>query len=745
MGKIKFLFIVTFLLSLNAFAQSIEGVVLSAEDSLSPIPGAKIQCLEQQFTTITNAKGEWVIENVDADHILLSISSLGFETLTLDHPEFTNNRLIVYLQPSHRDLDKVIVSTEGKLQRESITNVVSLPMTELETIPTSNIGEALDNIPGVTTTSLGQGISKPVIRGLSGSQVVTYINGLRLQSQQWGGDHGLPITSLGVGNLEVIKGPASLLYGADALGGVIYFSDLPYAPNNTVEGFVRTSFFSNSLGTNNQAGISLRKNKWRFQFYAGYDNHADYGVPTGPQVANSRYNQTSGKFNVGYVHKNWISNIRYNYYYGRIGLPGHSHEVVTDSTAFFTSQQNRSLNLPAQNVQNHAALWENKFFLKNHEFNANLGFTYNDLKEYEEKYFTPAFAFQLSNLFYNVKWKWHLTNHLDWINGTQGMFQQNRNAETAEEILIPNADMNDIGVYSLLVYELKKWRFLAGGRWDNRQINTFGTIPFQNNYSGVNYSLGFVRNGDKSTWRFNASSGFRAPNSIELLSNGIHHGAFRYEIGNTNLKPEKAMQLDMSFGLHLEDFELIINPYFNLLNNYIIITPTDSIIDEFNVYEYQQLDQAILYGSDFGLHYHPHGAHWLHLETALSTVFAEDLNQSALPQIPATSINTQIRFMFENKSQFKNLNLAFQHQYFFKQNRVVPFELTTGDYHLINASLNITTDTENPVNVGIGVRNLLNTAYIPHLSQLRNIGIPNPGINAFVSVKYEFKSNLKTK
>ena len=231
---------------------------------------------------------------------------MGYRTLHTDVYLHPDSAVSIAIAPLHYELDKVIISNNGYLHRESITNVESLDINDPSRIQTTTLAQTIAEMPGVYQTGIGVGIGKPVIRGLSGSSVVTYVNGLRIQNQQWGDDHGLPVTSLGIGSVEVIKGPASLLYGADALGGVLYFVDEPYAEKNTLSTSFSSRFESNSLGTVNQAGVKYSKNKLRVNFYAGYDNFADYEVPNGKQVLNSRFNQSSAKLAIGYVRKRWI-------------------------------------------------------------------------------------------------------------------------------------------------------------------------------------------------------------------------------------------------------------------------------------------------------------------------------------------------------------------------------------------------------------------------------------------------------
>lgn len=393
-------------------------------------------------------------------------------------------------------------------------------------------------------------------------------------------------------------------------------------------------------------------------------------------------------------------------------------------------------------IKNHFVSVENKFFLGNQELFITLGNTNNSLKEHEEKFFFPDIIMNLNNTLYNIKWRSRLGDRWESIVGSQGMLQLNENGADAVEILIPDSRTTDVGIYGLMRYRYKKWRVMFGGRYDRRDIQTYNTETFTNGYNGLNYSAGFAYMGHQSTVRFNASSGFRAPNASELLSDGVHHGSFRYEIGDTTLTTEKAVQLDASYALHFDDLEIIVNPFFNYMRDYIYIDRTDSVIDQFNVYQYNQANSAILYGTDFGFHYHPHKAHWLHLETSFSTVFAEDDNKNPLPLIPQTRMNSQLKFETDMEGTFEIQDVVLQYIYFFEQNRLGILETVTPAYGVLNAGINMKVNWEHPLFISAGVRNILNYEYIDHLSLLKDYGIPAPGINAYVSVRFEFAKQL---
>jgi iron complex outermembrane recepter protein len=727
---------------------SIKGKVIDAQ-SKEPIAFASVFFLDIDAGTSTNELGEFAYSANLPQNIKIKVKAIGYETKIIIVSNPNSDAVVIELTPTHMELHEVSVSTTtGVLQRYSITNIETKTIAELNTIQTTNLGDAIANIPSVYNMSTGIGISKPVIRGLSGMRVVTYLNGLRIENQQWGGDHGMGVTENGIGGVEIIKGPSSLLYGADALGGVVYFTDENYAKHNHIEAFAESQFETNTMRTRNFSGVKLSKNNLRVNLFGSYYNSADYQLPNGNYVTNSRFKESNLKASVGYNKKNWVMNLRYNYVTNRIGLPGHTHDSIIVPELFQSELQRRNETIPVQLITNHYTLLENTFYFNKSDVKIWLGNTYNKLTEFDEKVTIPGVDKILVNNIYNVRYRTNSGKSSHFIIGSQGMFQQNINGERALEILIPDALMNDVGVYALFQTEYRDWELQTGLRFDNRAINSLtffkGNEPFSRSYNGFNYSAGAAKSIKKFLFRANVSSGFRPPHLSELLSNGVHHGTLRFEIGDKNLQSELATQLDISAEYSSDHIRLVVNPFYNYIQNYIYITPQNLRIDGMPVFNYTQTKAAELYGGDVGVHYHPHFAHQLHFEHTVSYIHAQDDANQPLPLIPQTRFNSILRFEFKNKQKFQLENISLQHLYFLPQNNVVSYETTSPSYQLIHIGANFKWESSNPIFIKIGVRNLLNENYIDHLSRLKDIGLEAPGRNIYVSLKMNINYKLNT-
>lgn len=734
--------------SFPMLAQKIVGRVLS-ESTAKGISSATVYIVETDQSSLTDSLGRFSIVKPKTETFRMKISAKGFQnqfiTIKTEQIDF-----VFYLVSQHVDLQEITISgSSTQVQNQNPFHIETRKLSELTNISAINMGEVIARIPGVYQASLGNGISKPVIRGLQGMRVVSLLNGLRIEGQQWGGDHGMGIAELGVGSVEVIKGPSSLLYGADALGGVLYFSDAPFAATGTRE--IQTY----GLGqTNTMGGVGRflwkeSRDKVRWMLGASYTNHADFQLPSGKFAENSRFNEFVLKSAVGFNGKKSVHNLRYNYIHSTTGIPGHSHDTMVSPETFQVDIQRRKYSLPAQFFSNHYFSSDNKWYTSKNEYQVLAGWTYNQLIEFDEKVTIPSLSMNLMNSLYSVKWTNKAIENLKITSGIQGMFQVNNNEPNASDTLIPNSRTFDNGIYTSMQYTYKLWNFQAGARYDLRNINTLhsfsGSDALTRNFGGFNSSLGGVYAGKKLTFRTSLSTGYRAPHLTELVSNGFHHGALRFEIGDQNLVPEYASQIDVTTEITQDHFVLIFNPFINQIRNYIYLQPVDSLVDNIPVFEYRQLSSVLFYGGDIGFHYHPHFAHNLHIESSVSLIYAKTKSDSSISLIPQPRFQNSVRYSFNMGKKVTLKELFVQYTLMGAQNNVAFIETPSNAYHLLDASLSFEIKGKQPIQFNLGCKNILNVRYIDHLSRLKNIGMPGAGRNFYVSFTYNLTQNLKNK
>ena len=700
-----------------------------------PIPGASVYAPDIQKGTVTDGSGTFTLNGVPAGRLTVVASFIGYKTFTGSaNIAKGDNSLTIVLEQQIHEIDEVIVSTAfNRLQSQNVMKVEHAGIKQFQQRGIATLTDGLATIPGVSQVSTGVSIGKPVIRGLSGNRVLVYTQGVRLENQQFGEEHGLGLSESGMESVEVIKGPASLLYGSDALGGVLYFNPERFADANQSAFNFSQKLMSNTLGSVTSIGIKTSKEKWKFLARGGFSSHADYMISDG-RVENTRFSEADFKTAAGYSDNNISSVIRYNYNRLSTGLP---------EGEYGANYTGRSPEFPRQEVGSHILSLQNKIFLGSSSLEANIGYVFNDRKEFEDSE-DPALRMKLSTANYDLRYHFPKPNNLAVIAGVQGMFQSNTN--TAPEILIPDATVRDAGVFATANLDLEKHVLQAGLRYDFRAIKTDEMggehedayfAPVDKNFSSFNASAG-VRSkwNEKLTTRLNLASGFRAPNLAELTSNGEHEGSNRFEIGNAELETEQNFQSDLNLELKSGHFEFFVNGFYNHINRYIFIAPTGEIVDENPVYRYTQADAA-LYGGEAGVHFHPHPLDWLHFESSFETVTGKRRDGANLPLMPANSWSNTLRGEFDFgkiKDAFARLTV----QYFAPQDRPGEFEFHTPEYALLHLGVGGSfTVGKSRWDLALHGKNLLDRRYVSHLSRLRIDEVPDMGRNIILSLNVE--------
>jgi iron complex outermembrane receptor protein len=256
-------------------------------------------------------------------------------------------------------------------------------------------------------------------------------------------------------------------------------------------------------------------------------------------------------------------------------------------------------------------------------------------------------------------------------------------------------------------------------------------------YQGFNASAGGVYHTERATIRASFSSGYRAPHLTELLSNGFHHGALRYEVGDVDLSPEYASQADFTVEITGDHLVLLYNPFVNAIRDYIYLQPLGYDVDGIPAFAYDVLPEVLFYGNDVGLHYHPHFAHNLHFETTWSYINTRIPTDSSVSLLPPQRLQTTVRYSFEGRRKFGLREVNVMHTYMDVQRKVAFMEVPGESYHLLDAALAFELTGRQNWEFRFGMKNVLNDRYIDHLSRLKNIAMPAPGRNAYVSIQFK--------
>lgn len=709
---------------------TLSGIISDSNDN-NPIEQVTVYFPQLEKGAVTNIKGEYSITHLPSGEYNVVVSYLGYQTYSKSITIVSgSNALDVELTPSVIEMEEVILSTPfHKLQSDNVMKVETAKVADLKAMGSTTLAQGITTIPGVESVSTGMGIGKPVIRGLSSNRVLVYSQGIRIENQQFGDEHGLGINDAGVESVEVIKGPASLLYGSDAMGGVLYINPEKFSMTNTMEGDVNLDYFTNTEGVNANAGFKSSGNAFKFLIRGGITTHADYNTGDDLRVTNSRFQEYDLKTGIGYQVSNFKTELRYNYNNADLGIP----EEIGEQT------KKRSPDLPYQQIDNHILSSKTNLFFNNSSLETTIGYTFNVRKEFEDGEESAALHMELATLSYNLQY--HLPKWGKWeiITGVQGMRQSNENF--GEEVLIPNAITNDIGLLATSHIHINKSDVQIGLRYDHRTIdgeangisNDEGYIPeIDRSFESLNAAVGYKFNiMSDLVARLNVATGFRAPNLAELTSNGVHEGTNRYEIGNPNLSNEQNLQTDIGLEYKAEHIEFFINGFHNSINDFIYIEPNGEFIDENVVFIYNQQD-AKLYGGEIGFHLHPHPLDWLHIKSSYETVTGKLKSNQYLPLIPANNLTNTVRVEFNNdkESSVRDGYAFITLKSIFNQNSISAFEEETDGYTLLNIGIGGHIQVfGQKMNVHISGNNILDKSYVSHLSRLKTDGILNIGRN----------------
>ena len=635
------------------------------------------------------------------------------------------------------ELNEIVLSTPFKESvKNNVIKINKLNLNNLNYIKRQNLSNAIQEIPGVSIISTGPGISKPVIRGLSSNRVTVFNQYMRVENQQWGDEHGMELSGFGIESVEVIKGPMSVLYGSDALGGVLYVNPDSYYKGEGTDIELGTIYNSNYQGLTTNLGIKGSSNKLSYLVQASLIDNKNFNTPDG-EVENTYFKNSDLKFGLGYTSDNFISDLRVNINDSEIGIP-HGEEDHDDHDDHEEHEEEKSY----QDLTNTMISWKNRILFDNKsEIEFTLGFSSNKRKEfghheeeghddhddYDEHGDGPALNMELETTTFDFKYTFPKSEKLELIIGANMLSQTNTNL--AHEELIPDAEKNDLGVFALSHIHTSKWDILLGLRIDNRKIET---SDFDQNYNSLTSSIGFKRDfAENKFFRLNVSSGYRAPNLSELFSEGVHHGTNRYEIGDSTLSEEKNIQTDISLSSYGSDSSFGLDVFYNSINDYIYLNPTGTTINSAPIYNYTQAD-ASLFGGE--LHFSKSTSlEWLSYKTSLEYLSGEKSGGGNLPFISPFTIKHTFNLGFDSN----NYKLSFLSKG--KQNNVAQFETPTDSYFLMNISgshkFNLGSN-----NLGFvwSINNLLDEEYYDHLSRFKNMGIHEMGRNISFGLNYKF-------
>lgn len=715
---------------------------ISDEATGQILQGASIYFPELKKGVVSNDKGIYQI-NVKPGNYIIEVSYIGYSLQTISLSIPTNLEKDFFL--NHAVLENTNVTVTSFLRttssKKTPTPISIIKKEDFFKGVSTNLIDALSKTPGVTQLSTGPAISKPIIRGLGYNRVVVLNDGVKQEGQQWGDEHGIEIDEYNVARTEVLKVPASIIYGSEALSGVINItSNVPVA-----EGALRGNVFSNYQSNNNLQGyhfdIAGNKNGLVWGLNGSSKKASDYKNKYDGYVYNSKFSELNGGGFVG-IEKDWgYSHFIVNKFSQKLGMiEGTRNELgqflKEDLPATDADFSSTTPNIPYQYIQHTKYILDNSINWGTGKLKANMAYQRNQRQEFGniEMPTEKSLYFDLGTLNYSFQYLLPETNNWKHTIGVNGLQQNNKNKGV--ETLIPEYKSVEVGLFFYTQKHTGKLNFSGGARIDKKGIEFNG---LQKNYGDIAGSLGMTYEATNDLiFKFNIARGYRAPNLSELGSNGAHEGTNRYEYGNTNLESEKSLQFDAGLEWSNEHISFTGNAFYNNVTNYIFYQKLiganggDSIINnednEYFAFAYNQQD-AKLIGAEFNLDIHPHPLDGLHIENTVSIVngtFKKALAGSInLPSIPSMRWITELRYELpKNSGNLKNSYASLQFDNVAAQNN--PFtgyntETKTPGYTLINigAGTQVTNKGKQLFSISLVAQNLTDIAYQSHLSRLK--------------------------
>lgn len=745
------------------------------------IIGATVYFPDLKTGTASDTSGVYKIINLPKTTTLLQVGFVGYKTIVRKVDLSVTKTIDFAMEQAIAEINEVVVtgsSRSTEIKRNPVP-MVTLDKKELQQNLNNNIIDAIAKLPGVSAVTTGPNVSKPFIHGLGYNRVLTLFDGVRQEGQQWGDEHGVEVDENAVDRIEVVKGPASLTYGSDALAGVVNLLPALPVPDGVIQGHVVTNYQTNN-GLH-EASATLAGNT-KGLIWGGTASHkqaTNYQNKYDGRVYGTAFKETDLSCYIG-LNKKWgYSHLNFSVFDDLQEIPDGSRDSttrkftkqITEEDTFRPIVSNSELNSYSiatlhQHVQHYKLYSSNNFIFGESKLGLILGYQQNIRREFSHPEYPDIAGLYLTLNTFTYDAKYSLPEYKGWeaTIGVNGMYQNNTNKGT--EFIIPDYNLFDFGPFVFVKKTFEKLDISGGIRYDarifnndamytginpqngfNRQINSADGADqpfykFNHTFSGISGSVGATYEISKEfSVKSNIARGFRAPNIAEISANGIHPGTLIYQIGNTSFKPEFSLQEDMGVSFTSNHVIGKIEVFNNNISNYIFnqkllnTAGQDSVIIKGNqTFKYRQTE-AQLYGWEASLDIHPHPLDWLHFENSISVIYGFNKgrngtivtdNSKYLPFIPPIHTNSELRANIKKKFRnFSSLYFKMGMEYFADQNRVYSADNTetpTPGYILYNAGIGADiTNRHGKVlfNINILGNNITDVAYQSHLSRLK--------------------------
>ncbi len=751
-------------------AQSLSGTVTDST-SHQAIRGVIVYISQLKLGAATDAKGNYKITPLPNGTYEVEVQLLGYATITKQvtiKGEVTVNFAMVVSSSSTKE---VVITSLGNVTNTQRSPVpVTLVTHDMLLQQTSNNAiDAIAHQPGITEITEGPGISKPEINGLGYNRVLTLFDGERQEDFQWGDEHGILIDPYAVYDAEIIRGPASLQYGANAIAGVVSFKSEPFAENGTVQGSVLTEYQTNNGMIGNSEDIGGNNNGFVWNLRESNEEAHCYWDPKDGYVWGTAYVQQNVRGQIG-LNKKWgYSRLSVSILHRQVEVPDGNRDSTTGQFAFDYSQNGQLYptntnflsyypNIAGYQVLDHEEVWwQNSINLGKGRIEADLGYTQSHRQEIDTGTIAEYYI-TVHDIPYSLKYQLAgAKSGLKFTAGVNGMYEFMENAPEPPAPYIryseiPNYTDFDIGAYAILEWDYKNLTVSGGLRYDMRNIigqsmyllnyatsqqeevpeGTPGAytqyLGFHDIFNAPSGSIGASYQLPENNYvKINFARSYRAPSIQELNSNALNAGANAYVLGNINLKAEQGYETDIAYGNNGRDVNFEVDGFYNYINNFIFSDRTGAILQDFPVFQYKA-NTAFIAGATAYFNIHPTDTKWIEIDNGFTYIYSFMPGQTDstdhVPLTPAPRLTSEVKFKLSTgHSVLSSTYIEFGLEHDWAQNNIYSelyTELPSEAYTLYNAGVGTNFVNRKTGRVicsfFVNCTNLMNLAYVNHLS-----------------------------
>ncbi|HEU4796451.1 MAG TPA: TonB-dependent receptor, partial [Pyrinomonadaceae bacterium] len=676
-------------------------------DTDKPVHHVLITILQLKRSTDTDESGKYEFKNVPPGRydILAHIDRVPdvVQSVQLSAGGDATLDFQIELSGLREQVNVTATGTDQTLS-SSIQSVDVLGSVELAKKSPVSLGEALDGELGIAKRSFGPGTARPVIRGFDGDRVLVLqdggrVGGLGFQS----GDHAEPVDVLTVERVEIVKGPATLLYGSNAIGGVINTISGHDSPHHGANGYLTALGSTNSAQAGGSGGFEFGTNRWLVWGNVGGQRSGDYDTPIG-EVENSFSREVSAAAGFGYYRDKGFLNFNYNFNKRRYGIPFDPNEEEPEIV---------ELNPRRHSVEVRGGFRENPSFLQAGTFSVQ----YNNYRHAEIESLTGEVGTQFENdsVVYQGVFDQRKFGKLSGRFGFWGMHRDF--SAIGEEALAPPTKQNAFAVFGLQNLDFERVALQFGARLETNRYrpeatDARGLLP-ERNFTGFSGAAGIRVN----TWNggalvANYSHSYRAPSLEELYNLGPHPGNLAFEIGDPNLVRERGDGLDFGVRHSSKRLRFEANGFYYHIQDFVFLAPTGDIEDGLTVAEYAQGTTRYT-GAEARFDAELHKTLWLNL--GLDYVNAKlTETDTPLPRIPPFRARAGLEFRFKNLLLNPEIVMAN------RQDRLFSNETPTAGYAVANLSGSYLIGGQHMAHIiAFNFYNLGDTLYRNHLSFIK--------------------------